>query len=612
MLSPILFLCCSSTVVMIFAFVLQLLLGLERVVSTSAEPPFNNPPGVDIWCGKAYRPTNSSFDPGGWLSPPPEGSNLLDLRVRPRHSFYLSSETKASFIVDTVVNGKYGTPYKNETWDNAKSNGTSVPFTEMDLQIRDATNQEILLPATRIPINATNIEIEFDLQKTRYPWTIWAFGASPEGLQTYHKILHINVLPERNDTGSVARIDSLYGGIQTKSSLTGNTWKTIFPYSFYTSWDWIASTINNASATTNLQTFRDSGFNIIHPIPPGGTDPFNHTLFSEFLALCDELELYVMYDMRHTYQNQSSIATQLSYLQSHPSLLLYYTADEPDGWCDPLNATHLSNDYIKSLDPYHPVSLVLNCANFYFDEYTSGADIILEDTYPIAANTTFSPVYNTPCNATYGDCGCDDCHANDPAYPAYVHNPFLDISDRVDNFYTYQNWLGRAAEKPVWGVPQAFWDQGSFWERWPTPAEEAVMSVLRVNHGAKGIVSWDYPTNETLEGTFSALATVLTHENVTAYTLGAKRYGSLVTNGGDGLVDATAWVDGNGVLVGLVYQGYEAVSGKVEVKLPVSAIQADTFLFYGATGWEIGADGKTLVKSGLEALEVTVLKIGWT
>jgi hypothetical protein len=485
----------------------------------------------------------------------------------------------------------------------------------MDVQIWDDINNMMIVPPTRIPVNASNVEVEFDLRNmtrnTTFAWAIRAVGASPDGLQSYQQVGHVNMLPERNDTGSIARVDSLYGGIQTKSSLTDNAWKTIFPYSFYTSWDWIASTINNASATKNLYTFRESGFNIIHPTPPGGDDPFNHTTFEEFLTICDELELYVMYDMRHTYQNQSSIATQLSYLQSHPSLLLYYTADEPDGWCDPLNATRLSYDYIKSIDPYHPVSLVLNCANFYFDEYTSGADIILEDTYPVGANTSFSPVYNTPCNTTYGDCGCDNCHAGDPAFPDV--GPFSDISKRVDDLYAYQNWLGRAAEKPVWGVPQAFWDQGSFWARWPTPAEEAVMSVLRVNHGAKGIVSWSYPTNEALEPTFSELAFVLTNEDVPRYTLGAERVGGLMVKGGDGRVDASAWVDGDAVLIGIVYPWYEAASGKVEIELPVSVkeggIGKDAFLLYGASGWEVGAGAKTLVKDGLEALEVAILMV---
>lgn len=31
------------------------LLTLSRVAK--GDPPFNNPPGVDVWCGKAYRET---------------------------------------------------------------------------------------------------------------------------------------------------------------------------------------------------------------------------------------------------------------------------------------------------------------------------------------------------------------------------------------------------------------------------------------------------------------------------------------------------------------------------------------------------------------------------
>lgn len=66
------------------------------------------------------------------------------------------------------------------------------------------------------------------------------------------------------------------------------------------------------------------------------------------------------------------------------SLLLWYTGDEPDGQVDPLNATKLTYDLVKSLDPYHPVSLCLNCLNYHFEEYTLGADIIMSDPYPIA------------------------------------------------------------------------------------------------------------------------------------------------------------------------------------------------------------------------------------
>ncbi|KAF2875799.1 hypothetical protein BDV95DRAFT_665198 [Massariosphaeria phaeospora] len=595
---------------MIVPVLLQALLGFGK--GARSEPPFNNPPGVDVWCGKAYRETNASFDPGGWLNAPNATNELkLDLRIAPRYNLYLGSQRNASFIVDTPVSYTRGLSYKNQTFDD-DSPSTKKPFTELIIQVRNLQTNAVLVDWARIPVNASGIEIEFDLSSMKpslaHPWTVLIIGNSPDAIQTYTATTTVTVLPERNDTGSVARIDRLYRGIEAKSSLTKNNWKPIFPYSFYTSWDWISSTLNNASATKNLTTFRASGYNLIHPVPPGGSDPFNHTLLEQFLTICDALELYVMYDMRHTYQNTTSITRQLSALQPHPSLLLYYTADEPDGWTDPLNATRLSYTHIRSLDPYHPVSLVLNCANFHFAEYSSGADILLEDTYPIAVNTSVSAVYHTACNATYGDCGCDNCHAHDAAYPAYVHNPFLDIVERVDSLYRLQEWTGRAhlCGKPVWGVPQAFWDAGSFWGRWPSAQEEAVMGVLRVNHGGLGIVAWMYPTSAEIEGVTAGLARVVAGERVVKFLLGARRV-ALRTVGGEGLLDAAAWVRGGRVLVSVVFQGYGDLGGEVEVRLPVSVDGVEVLWGEGG-GWGIGLDGKSLKKEGVKGLEVAILE----
>lgn len=64
-----------------------------------------------------------------------------------------------------------------------------------------------------------------------------------------------------------------------------------------------------------------------------------------------------------------------------------------DGHGVPLDATTNSYSQIKKLDPYHPVSLALNCQNYYFKEYTAGADIILTDPYPIGLNNTWSDQY---------------------------------------------------------------------------------------------------------------------------------------------------------------------------------------------------------------------------
>lgn len=177
-------------------------------------------------------------------------------------------------------------------------------------------------------------------------------------------------------------------------------------------------------------------------------------------------------------------------------MLLWYTADEPDGTSDPLNATSISSNLITSLDGgdgkggagYHPVSLVLNCENYFFtsvhpsnvprirvlihcaftSEYASGSDIVLQDTYMIGNNVKHSTVWNTVCNKNYGDCGwvltwllnisdsklflnrCDNCKGS-----------FEDISTRMDEFRERLFINGWERTKAVWTVPQAFGDEMS-------------------------------------------------------------------------------------------------------------------------------------------------------
>lgn len=196
-----------------------------------------------------------------------------------------------------------------------------MPFTVLNITITNSLTGARLVPRSSVSVNSTGNEFTFSLPSSignlsTVPVNV--FGVSPDGLQSYQSTSVVTILPARTDIGSVARIDQLYGGIQVYSVLTNRMWKPIFPYSFYTSWDWIASTINNLTATYNLSNFRAAGYNLIHPVSPGGSDPLDHTLFEEFLKLCDNLELYVMYDMRHTYQNRSSMTEQPSRLQNAP------------------------------------------------------------------------------------------------------------------------------------------------------------------------------------------------------------------------------------------------------------------------------------------------------
>ncbi|KIM37888.1 hypothetical protein M413DRAFT_421160 [Hebeloma cylindrosporum] len=144
--------------------------------------------------------------------------------------------------------------------------------------------------------------------------------------------------------------------------------------------------------------------------------------------------------------NASEVTEQVNRIKRRPNLLVWYTADEPDGTSDPLYATLKSSNVIQTLDGgdgmggagYHPVSLVLNCENYFFAEYTSGTDIVMQDAYMIGNNVTYSTQWGTVCTKDSGDCG------------------FEDISTRMDEFRTRLIINGWERTKAVWTVPQGF------------------------------------------------------------------------------------------------------------------------------------------------------------
>jgi hypothetical protein len=146
-----------------------------------------------------------------------------------------------------------------------------------------------------------------------------------------------------------------------------------------------------------------------------------------------------------SYQDLISVSAQVKSLKHRKNLLLWYTADEPDGPGDPPAATRAAYDLIHELDGYHPVSIALNCADHFFEDYVSGADIILPDIYMIGNNVTFSAKYNTPCTKDFGCCGCDNCEGR-----------FEDISKRLDEARTRLRILGWEKTKFIWAVTQAF------------------------------------------------------------------------------------------------------------------------------------------------------------
>ena len=529
--------------------------------------------------------SNASFNPGGWLEQPPTSSEpLLNLQIRPRMNIYVSGDTQGSFIVDAGISDLHGQPFPSTAILTSGQNQSSLG--SFDITVTITGFDTPLVSNQTVPINTTSNEIEFSLSRLSPQTAPFAVTLTASNLNsTFQAQTDLHYLPARNGSGSTVKLDSLYGGLMIQDTSSSSSWTPIFPYSFFVSWSGFAGQgIDNANA------FKDQGYNIIHIIADYPSDDFNFTYVDAFLTRCDEVGLYVMYDMRGTYKNASQVTTQVSWLSPHPSLLLWYTADEPDGNTDPLNATKLAYDLLHSLDPYHPVSLCLNCYNFYFAEYSSGADIIMPDVYPVATDTSYSTVYDTVCNATYGCCGCDDCQGS-----------FRDISERLDNFATYQDWLN-LPPKTSWSVPQAF-GSGQFWTRDPTQAEMVVMDVLAVNHNAKGLVAWTYPTDPALEDIRSQLAKVLTAEGPTKFLLGADAMQLQVEGASD--VDAAGWVVGGQMLVSIVNTADAEVSNEVRVGIPgdVQVASVNEVLWGSAPTLSDGS----LVKSNVQSLEVDIV-----
>lgn len=127
-------------------------------------------------------------------------------------------------------------------------------------------------------------------------------------------------LPEPQNSLSVSRLDSLYGGILARTG--SSTWTTIFPYSFYVAGPWLRE------SSDNMQKLADQGYNVLHIVPAGGLG-YDLSELDSWLNEADRIGLWIMLDMRWSYQVPQNIRTLVNRVHRHKNLLLWYTADEP-------------------------------------------------------------------------------------------------------------------------------------------------------------------------------------------------------------------------------------------------------------------------------------------
>jgi hypothetical protein len=172
----------------------------------------------------------------------------------------------------------------------------------------------------------------------------------------------------------------------------------------------------------------------------------------------------------------------------------------------------------------------------------------------------------------------------------------------MDQMQMYQANIEGQGSKPTWAVLQAFGD-GDYWQSIPSPAEVENMMVLAVNHNAKGITYWDYPSTDEINVASGKLGDVLKTEPALGFLFGSNAIKNLPVDG-EPLVDASAWIVGSKMMVGVASEEYIDFDSAITITLPESATGVDQVL-YGNSTWTVA--GNKLSKSGLMGLETGIL-----
>ncbi|KAH9904888.1 hypothetical protein F4778DRAFT_789590 [Xylariomycetidae sp. FL2044] len=581
------------------------LLAAIGLAAAQSEDETGEHAGWPRWCGKVYESGYPSFEPGGHtVAPSSNGSTYLHVQFKPRYSLYVAGEADASFVVSAALSPWYG-----GEWANATTDGTVVePFTELVFSI-NLVEDDTPLVQGRVGINETGVEFGFDLaaaassssplEPRAAPYEVVLFGASAHADWNYTATSSLWYLPDNpaEEGGSVTKIDNLNGGLLFKNAATGGEFVPLLPYGYYGLYN---GSNDTAAADEFVRGYTSDGEGLNAIVSLAGFADTNPVYDS-----MDEQGLHFMFDLRGSYKNLTEVEQRVNTIKHHTSLFAYWTADEPDGWQAPFDLPIAAQSLIHTLDPYHPVAVTLNCQDYYFGEYSSGADILMEDAYPIGINSTFSK-WGTACNATLGDCGCDNCAG-----------AVQDVSSRLDDLAQYEAWLGRWPPLPKYHNPQVFHGE-DYWFRDPTPAEARVMNALAFNRGATGIFGWTWPSSDALFETHAQMAGAVTREPVSAFLLGGQPVGNLdapgaaVAAGVEDVFDAAYWVRGAQMMISVVNGGYVDIVGtegaqpSLCVALPLAAAGIASVPF-GGLAWELLGGGEACVEGALPAMSASLV-----
>ena len=200
------------------------------------------------------------------------------------------------------------------------------------------------------------------------------------------------------------------------------------------------------------------GFNMMSPYQR--IDRKNRKERKRYMDRCAELGMKVHYNLLNVaggggvgsdHFNQKTdeekrhlLEQEVKAFRNHPALLAWYISDEPVGQNVPVENLIYTYQVIKTLDPYHPITIVFMTPKRAKD-YENVFDVVMADPYPIP-NHSVTEVGSV-------------------------------TRDLISDFNI---------SKPVWIIPQAF-GGNEWWRREPTAQEIRAMTYLAVIHGATGI-----------------------------------------------------------------------------------------------------------------------------
>ncbi len=200
------------------------------------------------------------------------------------------------------------------------------------------------------------------------------------------------------------------------------------------------------------------GFNVISPYQDNGRPGRLARL--RFMDRCAALGIKVHYHLlsvttgggvyanrmarRSTREKRRLLGDEIKTFRDHPALLAWHIADEPVAAGVPPDSLESIYRLVKTLDPYHPVSMVF-ARPWQSQAYSNALDVAMADPYPIPE----MPLTEAGRFTTY-------------------------LTSRFDT------------STPVWIVPQAF-GGNERWEREPAAREIRAMTWLALIRGATGI-----------------------------------------------------------------------------------------------------------------------------